>query len=128
MNPLQPMNGPNTTPAPGPQPGQPAMDVDPKDVDTFHGHANTFFQTLQGLAAKPPGQLNKEDVFKAVASLMGKGLFADPKSQQALIMQLTQMPDDEATIRQMIGQEMLQTAHVQNEMRQRFPSQEPPNA
>lgn len=119
MNPLMPQMAPQ-----GPQgaPGNPLTaqpgPTDPADLAAFHGHADTYFNALSELAAKP--QLSKEDVFKTVASLMGKGLFSDPKSQQALVMQLTQLPEDEKSLRQVIGQEMLHTAHIKDFVSQRL--------
>lgn len=100
---------------------QPLSAADQKDIGVFHSHANSFLDALQGLSSIPRGQLSKDDVFKAVAGLMGKGLFADPKAQQGLVMQLAQLPDDENVLRQIIGNEMLHTATMQNHIRSQYP-------
>jgi hypothetical protein len=117
MNPLvqnQPMMG---APAGGPAPA-PQGAVDPGEYDKAHNLADTLMSSLIDLTKLPPGQLNKQAVFKASADLMAKGLFSDPQARMGFITQLTQLPDDETSLRQALGKEIFQVMNAKNALDQ----------
>jgi hypothetical protein len=89
------------------------------EVTDARGHLGAVMGGLLALAAKPKGSLSKQDVYNAAADMIGQGAFSTPQAKQALVAQLAQLPDDEGSIRQMVGQHLMRLAGV----RQQFHSQ-----
>lgn len=77
-------------------------------------------KSLSDVAAKPPGAISKRDLFNAAADMIAGGAFSTPQSKQQLVAELTQVPDDETAIRQMVGSHLLRLAQVREMFHQRF--------
>lgn len=89
-------------------PGDSPPQAAPEEIAKGHEMADQFLESLTDLAARPPGQLTKQDVFQSAAGLIGKGLFADPQARAGLVQQLTSLPSDETALRQALGREIMQ--------------------
>ena len=108
MNPLMPDPGQVA------QPQMPQQGPSPQQIDQAHDHIDQMSQALQQLVQMP--KLTKQDVFKASADLIAKGIFSTPESQMQLIQELTQLPDDEGQLRQVLGTMMLHSAQMKNNL------------
>lgn len=112
---------PQAPQAPQGPPGGPAPAMpDPAGIADARAHMGVVRQALMGLAASPRGSLTKQSVFNAMGDAIAQGAFSTPQAKQQLVAEMAQMPDDEAAIRQMIGQHLLRMTAMQAQFHQHF--------
>jgi hypothetical protein len=105
MAPPNAMMGPQQAPgAPQAPPGPPPTKA---QIDEARKHSNAIVSGLMSLTSKPKGELTKDDVFKEASDMISKGAFPTPSSRQALIVELANLPDDEAGLRKALGAHLL---------------------
>jgi hypothetical protein len=106
-----------------PQPADPppAQLFSPDDIAGAHSSLGAIHDGLMSLATKPKGSLSKQDVFNSVAEMIAGGAFSTPQEKQAIVAQLAQMPDDEASIRQAVGQKLFRIGQMRALMQQHHP-------
>ena len=116
------MGAPVPAPQPGAAAGAPAAPApSPEQIASARGELGVVMRSLQGLAAKPKGSLSKRDVYDAVADMIGQGAFSTPQAKQQLVAMLAEIPDDEAAIRQAVGQKLLGVAQMTEGFARMYP-------
>lgn len=119
-SPQPPQSAPQGMPPQGMPPQTAPPSYSREEVD---GHRNTLgviHDALFELAQKPKGSLSKQDLYNAVADMIAGGAFSGKGEKEAIVAQLAQMPDDEAAIRQVVGQKLLRLASVREAYHQHF--------
>jgi len=96
----------------------------PEELAAMHGSLGVIAKGLMDLASKPKGSLSKQDLYNSVADMIAGGAFSTPQEKQAIVAQLAQAPDNEAALRQLVGQKLLRVAQVHEAMRRHYPMQE----
>lgn len=107
MNPLA-VNPLATAQQQAPQAGPPA--ASPEQIADARKHSAAVVNGLSSLTSKPQGELTKQDVFGAASDMIAKGAFSTPDSKQQLVQALTQLPNDEPSLRQALGTLLLQSS------------------
>lgn len=98
--------------------GPPQPQASPAQIADARAHMGVMVQGLLGLAAQPRGSLTKQTVFDAMGDMIAKGAFSTPQAKQQLVAEMAQMPNDEAAIRQIIGQHLLRLSGVRDQFHQ----------
>lgn len=97
----------------------------PEDFAQARQHMTAVMQGLLDLASRPQGSISKRDLYNAAGEMIAQGAFPTPEAKQQLVAQLAQMPDDEASIRKAIGQQLLQMGVAAEQLDVAFPEERP---
>ena len=110
----------------GQQPQQPQAPAGPQfdpnnpdhvaELQQAHQHLGIVTKTILGLIAKP--KVTKKDIQSAAADMIAEGAFPDSQGRQQLIMDMSKLPDDEAALRQYLGQHLMGFATAQQSVAQ----------
>jgi hypothetical protein len=124
-----PLMQPGQMPPMQQQPQGPQVDpTNPDHIEQLqqaHQHLGIVTKTILGLIGKPKGQLTKKDVQRGAADMIAEGAFPESSGRQQLIMDMAKLPDDEAALRQYLGQHLMGFASAQQAIAAHLP---PPGA
>jgi hypothetical protein len=91
-----------------------------EQIKTQQRHTNVMVDVLTHLLGTPTGDLTKKDVFDGAADAIAKGAFPTPESQQQLIVEMANLPDDDPGLRKALSALLLQSATLKHVMAKTF--------
>ena len=113
------------TPPAGPAQAQPQSAPQPDEIAGGHRALEATMDGLIKLVGKPQGELTKKDVFEEASTMISHGAFPAPEGKQQLIAELAKLPDDEASIRKALGQQLLQLSMLRGHLHTAFGPPQP---
>ena len=126
MTPQQQVHGNSfNMPSAGPIQAPPGPAPQPEEIAGGHRALEATMDGLIKLVGKPQGELTKKDVFEEASTMISHGAFPTPEGKQQLIAELAKLPNDEASIRKALGQQLLQLSMLRNHFHTAFGPPQP---